>query len=94
MKGVVGLKRNRKQKGPVAVCQLRGGSTHPFTNLRSFTPLGGSEERIYREMREAIPVLDAAVSKMVRLCGGFQVNCRNAAAQESLNHFVKTVHCG
>ena len=76
------------------VCQLRNGEQHPFGAVRSFIPLGGGEERVYREMREAIPVLDAAVSKMVRLCGGFQVNCRNAAAQESLNHFLKTVPCG
>ena len=94
MKGAVGLKRNRKEKGPVAVCQLRGGSAHPFTNLRSFVPLGGSEERIYREMREAIPVLDAAVGKLVRLSGGFQVRCRNAQAQEKLNDFLRTVPCG
>ena len=94
MKGVVGLKRNRKQKGPVAVCQLRGGSTHPFTNLRSFTPLGGSEERIYREMREAIPVLDAAVGKLVRLSGGFQVRCRDKEAQKKLEQFLKVVPCG
>jgi hypothetical protein len=94
MKGAVGLKRNRKEKGPVAVCQLRGGSSHPFTNLRSFTPLGGSEERIYREMREAIPVLDAAVGKLVRLSGGFRVQCRDKEAQKKLEHFLKMVPCG
>ena len=94
MKGAVSLKRNRKEKGPVAVCQLRGGSAHPFTNLRSFVPLGGSEERIYREMREAIPVLDAAVGKLVRLSGGFHVKCRDKEAQRRLEQFLKTVPCG
>ena len=89
------MKRKKKDGGGMSVvCQLRNGEQHPFGAVRSFIPLGGGEERVYREMREAIPVLDAAVSKMVRLCGGFQVNCRNAAAQESLNHFLKTVPCG
>ena len=77
-----------------AVCQLRSGSMHPFGTLRGFTPLGGGEEEIYRQMREAIPVLDAAVGKLVRLSGGFSVVCKNAEAQRKLEAFLKTVPCG
>ena len=77
-----------------AVCQLRGGDTHPFGAMRGFVPLGGGEERIYRELREALPVLDAAVGKLVRLCGGFQVQCRNENAQQRLNGFLKRMPCG
>ena len=89
------MKRKRKENGGVAaVCQLRNGDIHPFGAMRCFTPLGGGEERIYREMREAIPVLDAAVAKMVRLCGGFQVKCRDHEAQQKLNQFLMTVPCG
>lgn len=77
-----------------AVCQLRGGNIHPFGAMRHFTPLGGGEERVYREMRESIPVLDAAVGKMVRLCGGFEVRCRNAQAQHKLNTFLQMMPCG
>ena len=89
------MKRKKKETGGVAaVCQLRCGDVHPFGAMRSFTPLGGGEERVYREMREAIPVLDAAVSKMVRLCGGFQVECRDRQAQTALNRFLMTVPCG
>ena len=74
------LKRKKKSGGVAAVCQLRCGDTHPFGGLRGFVPLGGGEERVYRELREAIPVLDAAVGKMVRLCGGFQVKCGSPEA--------------
>ncbi len=89
------MKGKQKEQRPVAaVCQLRTGQVHPFGAMRSFTPLGGGEERVYREMREAIPVLDAAVSKMVRLCGGFQVRCRDREAQSRLNRFLLTVPCG
>ena len=89
------MKRKKKDGGGMAaVCQLRDGNVHPFGAMRSFIPLGGGEERVYREMREALPVLDAAVSKMVRLCGGFQVQCRDKAAQERLNRFLMTVPCG
>ena len=89
------MKRKKKDTGAVAaVCQIRNGSAHPFGAMRGFTPLGGNEERVYREMREAIPVLDAAVSKMVRLCGGFQVKCRSAEAQKRLESFIQAVPCG
>ncbi len=89
------MKWKRKEKQPVAaVCQLRSGCVHPFSTLRSFTPLGGGEERIYRQMREAVPVLDAAVGKLVRLSGGFSVVCRNPEAQQKLDTFLATVPCG
>ena len=61
------MKRKKKDTGTVsAVCQLRSGSVHPFGSLRGFTPLGSGEERIYRQMREAIPVLDAALRRLFR----------------------------
>ena len=89
------MKRKKKETGAVAaVCQLRSGEVHPFGAIRNFTPLGGGEERVYREMREAIPVLDAAVNKLVRLCGGFQVQCPSAQAQSRLERFLRTVPCG
>ena len=88
------MKKNRKEKGPVAVCQLRSGQSHPFGALRHFVPLGTGEEEIYRQLREAIPVLDAAVGKLVRLSGGFAVECKNAAAQKRLEEFLKTMPCG
>ena len=89
------MKSKRKESGTVAVsCQLRSGQSHPFSALRSFTPLGAGEERMYRQLREAIPVLDAAVGKLVRLSGGFQVKCRDKIAQQRLEDFLKTVPAG
>ena len=88
------MKRKKETGGMAAVCQLRGGEQHPFGALRGFVPLGGGEEMVYRQLREAIPVLDAAVCKMVRLCGGFQVVCKNQEAQERLNDFLRRVSCG
>ena len=87
--------RWKKEKGAMAaVCQLRSGSSHPFGALKGVVPLGAGEERIYRQLREAIPVLDAAVGKLVRLTGGFSVKCKSAAAQEKLEFFLKNVPCG
>ena len=89
------MKRKKTEAAPVAaVCQLRDGRTHPFGALRNYIPLGTSDDRVYREMREGIPVLDAAVAKLVRLSGGFQVECRNQAAQQKINDFLAVVPCG
>lgn len=89
------MKRKKQESGAMAaVCQLRGGNIHPFGAMRHFTPLGGGEERVYREMRESIPVLDAAGGKMVRLCGGFEVRCKNPQAQHKLNAFLQMMPCG
>ncbi len=88
------MKKNTKKQGPVAVCQLRTGSVGALGTLRSFVPLGTGEEQIYRQLREAIPVLDAAVGKLVRLSGGFQVECQNKDAQHRLEQFLRTMPCG
>ena len=89
------MKWKKKEPGAVAaVCQLRSGTVHPFGALRGYTPLGGGEEMVYRQMREAIPVLDAAVGKLVRLSGGFTPECRNREAQQKLERFLETVPCG
>ena len=88
------MKRKKKAGGGAVTSQLRCGDTHPFGAMRGFVPLGGGEERVYREMREAIPVLDAAVGKMVRLCGGFEVKCKSPEAQERLNDFLANMPCG
>ncbi len=75
-------------------CQIRLGNSHPFGTLRGYIPLGGGEERIYQQIREAIPALDAAIGKLVRLSGGFDVKCESEAATKKLRQFLKTVNCG
>ena len=86
------MKKKRGEQAAAAATQLRGQTDDVFGALRSLTPLGGAEERLYRAMRESIPLLDAAIGKLVRLCGGFTVEC--AQEQRALNEFLRTVPCG
>lgn len=88
------MKKKRNEKGPVAVCQLRSNSVGAFSALRAMVPLGGGEEALYRQIRENIPALDAAVGKLVRLSGGFSVQCKNSQAQKQLEAFLRHVPCG
>lgn len=75
-----------------AVTQLRCGRGNPFGSLKAYIPLGQNEYRLYQSMREALPVLDAAIGKLVRLTGGFHAECPNGEAE--LAEFLRTVPCG
>lgn len=88
------MKWKKKDKPVMAVCQLRTGNVHPFGALRGFTPLGTGEERMYQQLREAVPVLDAAVGKLVRLSSGFAVKCRDEQAQKRMDRFLSEIPCG
>ena len=80
--------------GGAAAAQLRDGGRHPFVQLDGYVPLGRGETRLYRAIREGVPVVDAAICKLVRLCGGVKVICREARAQEGLDRFLRTVDVG
>ena len=89
------MKRKEQGKQVTALaCQLRSNQGYYLGALREFVPLGTGEEEMYRKMREAIPVLDAAVGKLVRLSGGFSVKCKNSEAQKRLEHFLKNMPSG
>ena len=80
----------KKQSVAAAAAQLRGGMQSPFGAGLPAVPPG--EAQLYRAMRQSLPVLDAAIGKLVRLSGGFTV--RSAQQQTALNEFLRTVPCG
>ena len=86
----------RRKSGEPAVqtVQLRGWEQHPFAGLRSFTPQRSGEVRLYQAVREAVPVVDAAICKLIRLSGGVQVFCESAGTQTRLRQFLERVPVG
>lgn len=74
--------------------QLREGGRHPFGVLDGYVPLSQGEMELYRSIREAVPIVDAALRKLVRLAGGVKVSCRESAAQEGLDWFLQHVNTG
>ncbi len=71
----------RKKEPPAPVVQVRQGEGHPFGVLDRYTPLQPGEVQLYRAIREGVPIVDAAIWKLVRLCGGVRVLCRDETAQ-------------
>lgn len=88
-------KRKKQSFTPetVAVPQT-GKSSHPFINLGSYLPQRECDCALYRSLREAIPIIDAAIMKTVRLMGSFEVFCEDAQAQKELRDFLKSVNVG
>lgn len=52
------------------------------------------ENNMYAALRENVPIIDAAIGKIIRLCGGFTVKCSNKSAEKLLNSFLAEVPCG
>ncbi len=52
------------------------------------------EKELYDRLRFAVPVIDAALMKIVRLTGGFNVICSDERFQEELDLFLENVPVG
>lgn len=65
----MGFWRGRGKEPPEkpAPVQLRPADRHPFSLIDGYVPLHQPEFSLYRAIREAVPVVDAAVLKLVRL---------------------------
>lgn len=69
-------------------------SGHPFSALNNYVPLTDCELSLYRALREAVPIIDAAICKIVRLIGDFKVQSLDRSAQKGLDEFLDNVDCG
>ncbi|WP_457944467.1 serine/threonine protein phosphatase [Caproiciproducens sp. LBM24188] len=63
----------------------------PFADLNGYVPLACGERRLYAALREAVPVIDAAIDKILRLVGSFTVRCADRETERKLNAFLRTV---
>lgn len=49
------------------------------------------EEGLYESLRSTVPVIDAAITKLVRLTGGFKLRCPDPEREAELNEFFDSV---
>ena len=85
----------KKSPPPHAVAVQTGlPASHPFLKLERYVPLSAPDYGLYRTMREAVPVLDAAVGKLTRLVGGFTTVCGDERAKAALDQFLHEVRVG
>lgn len=85
-------KEQKRQERNISALSVETGNTNnPFSILGSYTPLSQPQDRLYRALREGIPIIDAAVYKIINLVGGFRVTTENQKSQQSLNRFLESV---
>lgn len=63
----------------------------PFDGLQTIAP---NQLHLYDEIRSQIPIIDAAIDKIVRLIGTFNVVCNEKQSQDALFWFLKQVKVG
>lgn len=84
----------KKKSSPAAVpvqTAPRCASFSPFPLLDRFVPSAAPNLALYGALREAVPLIDAAIGKLVRLTVGFAVHCESPAADKALQDFLLRV---
>lgn len=69
---------------------------HPFLLISEYVAPPSISGDLFLSLREAIPIIDAAITKLVRLTGGFYVECDSKRFQTILDRFQEEIpsDCG
>ena len=84
------IKFFKKSKEPFGIANSARG----ITGNVLFLPDDRADYRLYETLRAAVPIIDAAVTKTVRLAGGFKVVCSEEKYQALLDEFISGVKIG
>ena len=86
----------KAKKSEITLRPLQTGTkqNHPFGALDRYVPLSRAEFGLYDTIREAVPIVDAAIGKITALTGGFHVECDHPALQGALDDFMENVPVG
>lgn len=87
------FKRNKikDNEKPLVFPTPATSANHPFSLINSYTPMSRVETDLYKSLREAVPIIDAAIEKTVRLMGNFTVKAEDSNGSKALNYFLKNV---
>lgn len=92
------MKLFRKKTEPAmeaaATPQIKRSDTPPFGLLGGYSPLQTGDKQLYRAIREAVPLVDACIYKIIRLCGGVTAECGDPRADRELKKFLEQVDVG
>ncbi len=83
---------SRSKKGKSFVAAQTGPvADDPFSALESFIPPAIEEAALYGALKNSVPIISAAITKLVHLAGGFKMKCSKENYQPVLDRFVETV---
>jgi len=82
--------RFKKHPGALSV-QTDRERGHPFGALEAYLPLKGSDYRLYESLREGVPIIDAAIDRLVRLVGSFSLTSQDPAVARELSRLKEEI---
>ena len=85
-----------RKKKPEPVVPVQTAPRERFSSFTFSLPqqVAPASLALYDALRESVPVIDAAIGKLVRLTLGFSAHCANEAADRALQDFLASVPLG
>ena len=80
-----------KNRGDGARAVQTAPRPSPLWELERRAPLATGEQRLYAALRESVPIISAALEKIERLIGSFEVRCPDPAAEQMMRDFLQGV---
>lgn len=84
-------KRQKRHKAAVQTVTSTNINSSPLDMLNHYSPISIAEIKLYSVLKEAVPIIDAAISKIVRLVGEFSIKCEDNEVSYMINRFVRNV---
>lgn len=91
--GLFRKSRMSESKASASAVQTSKYANHPYWQLSSYTPMS-LNSRVYTSLRESVPILDAAISKIVRLCCDFHFETGREQLDREINCFFDNINVG
>ena len=85
-------KRESVDTNSTAVVQTGSTNSNPYWNS-SCSPIN-ADARIYRALREGVPIVDSAIMKIIRLIGDFEFKTGNESIDAQIKEFFDSVCVG
>ncbi|MGN1201707.1 MAG: hypothetical protein ACI4RF_00315, partial [Eubacterium sp.] len=85
----------KKKSGVISASSVQTSSRakHPYYQLTAYLPMNG-ESRVYASLRDAVPIIDAAINKIVRLAEGFHFETGNEILDSKMNSYFENINVG
>ena len=86
--------KNKKDNNVSVQTATSCRKTHPFIDIENYNPLSRFKFKLYSSLRDAVPAIDASISKLVRLIGTFKIECEDEEISFKINDFLENVQVG
>ncbi len=87
-------RKNNEEPAAQTIAVAQTGTVKSFPGLGSYFARNNADFSLYRALREAVPIIDAAIFKIIRLLGSFEPKTGDKKIDALLIDFLKNVDVG